>query len=84
MRIRSTLSVRPRIASCQNWDVVCFPYTAFFDFDEAEAAQVDWANCRVFDKLDGSMLMLSVSHPLLFDSLLRADTLIRVNGKLPL
>ncbi|KAJ4456020.1 putative 2'-5' RNA ligase [Paratrimastix pyriformis] len=44
-----------------NWDVVAYPYSAFFDYDEKEAeldGPIDWASYRVFDKLDGSMMIM--------------------------
>lgn len=39
-----------------NWNVVCFPFTKFFNYGQPEAAIVDWSTVSVQEKLDGSMI----------------------------
>ena len=42
----------------QNWRVIASPFHKFFNHGEALAASIDWADCHVQEKLDGSMMML--------------------------
>ena len=41
-----------------NWRVVSFPFTKFFNHGEGHAAPIDWASAAVYDKLDGSLMTL--------------------------
>jgi len=41
-----------------DWRVVSFPYTKFFNWGEPNAAPLDWATARAYDKLDGSLMTL--------------------------
>lgn len=43
-----------------NWSIVSFPFTKFFNYGEPNAAFIDWKSARVFEKIDGSCLVLSV------------------------
>ena len=39
-----------------NWNVVNFPFTKFFNMGESTAAEIDWSSANVFEKLDGSII----------------------------
>lgn len=39
-------------------EVVCWPFTKFFNQHEMYADEIDWENCRVQEKLDGSICKL--------------------------
>jgi hypothetical protein len=41
-----------------NWNIVAFPYTKFFNAGESLAATLDWNTVRVYEKLDGSLITL--------------------------
>ena len=41
-----------------NWNVVSFPYTKFFNYGEGHAAEIDWSAARVYEKVDGSLMVL--------------------------
>jgi len=41
-----------------NWKVVAFPYRKFFNYGEPHAAQIDWNSAQVFEKLDGTLIIL--------------------------
>jgi hypothetical protein len=41
-----------------NWRVVSYPYDKFFNYGEGHAAEIDWENARVYEKLDGSLMTL--------------------------
>lgn len=38
--------------------VVCFPFTKFFNVDEENAAEIDWNSAKVQEKIDGSLIKL--------------------------
>ena len=40
------------------WAVVSFPYAKFFNYAEPLAAPIDWATATVYDKADGSLMVL--------------------------
>lgn len=40
------------------WKVVSYPYDKFFNSGEGHAADIDWNNARVYEKLDGSLMTL--------------------------
>lgn len=42
----------------QNWDVVSFPYTKFFNHGEGHVAPIDWASATIYEKVDGSLITL--------------------------
>lgn len=42
----------------KNWQVIAWPFDKFFNYGEKEAAQIDWANCRIQEKLDGSLMIM--------------------------
>lgn len=41
-----------------DWRVVCYPYTRFFNYGEGHAAEIDWPSARVYEKVDGSLMSL--------------------------
>lgn len=41
-----------------NYEVVSFPYTKFFNHGEGHAAKIDWNTAYCFEKLDGSLMTL--------------------------
>lgn len=42
----------------QNWQIVSYPYNKFFNYGETQAANIDWDSSVVYDKLDGSLMIL--------------------------
>lgn len=44
--------------SVNDWEVVAFPFTKFFNHGEGHAAPIDWKTARVQEKLDGSLMTL--------------------------
>lgn len=38
-----------------DWNVVSFPFTKFFNYGEGHAAEIDWNSARVMEKVDGSL-----------------------------
>lgn len=40
----------------KDWKVVCFPFTKFFNVDEQYADRIDWDDCQVQEKIDGSLI----------------------------
>lgn len=43
-------------------EIQAFPFTRFFNVEQGEAATINWDTAKVYDKLDGSLLILSF-HP---------------------
>lgn len=41
-----------------DWRVVSRPYDKFFNYNEGHARQIDWQSARVYEKLDGSLMVL--------------------------
>jgi hypothetical protein len=41
-----------------NWAVVSYSYDKFFNYGEPLATLIDWDKARIFDKLDGSLMVL--------------------------
>ena len=41
-----------------DWEVVCRPYDRFFNYGDGHASDIDWTTARVYEKLDGSLMML--------------------------
>lgn len=41
-----------------DWRVVARPFDKFFNYGEALAATIDWANAKVLEKLDGTLCIL--------------------------
>lgn len=39
-----------------NFNIVCQPFTKFFNYGEPNAAEIDWSSARVQDKIDGSLI----------------------------
>ncbi len=42
----------------ENWQIVSYPYDKFFNYGETQAATINWDNAIVYDKLDGSLMIL--------------------------
>ncbi len=42
----------------RNWEVVSYAYNKFFNYGEFLAVKIDWQNATVYDKLDGSLMVL--------------------------
>jgi len=40
------------------WDVVCLPFTKFFNHGETQAAPINWDKAKVTEKLDGSLIKI--------------------------
>jgi RNA ligase len=41
-----------------DWAVVSYSYNKFFNYGEGHAAAIDWSSAKVYDKLDGSLMVL--------------------------
>lgn len=41
-----------------NWTIVSFPYMKFFNYGEGHAANIDWNTAKVYEKLDGSLIVM--------------------------
>ena len=41
-----------------NWQVVSYPYDKFFNYDSHLAPQLDWQTTSIYEKLDGSLVIL--------------------------
>jgi hypothetical protein len=41
-----------------DWAVVSYSYSKFFNYGEGHAATIDWQTAKVYDKLDGSLMVL--------------------------
>ena len=41
-----------------NWNVVAYPYSRFFNYGETLCAPIDWMTARVWEKLDGSLITM--------------------------
>ena len=41
-----------------NWQVIAHPYNKFKNFGEFGADAIDWGSARVFDKIDGTLIVL--------------------------
>ena len=39
-----------------DFNIVCQPFTKFFNYGEPNAATIDWSSARVQDKIDGSLI----------------------------
>jgi len=44
--------------SMQNWNVVSHPLNRFFNYGEVGSAEIDWKSAKIFEKVDGSMLVV--------------------------
>lgn len=44
--------------SANDWNVVCMPFTRFFNIEEGNAASVDWNTAKAYEKLDGTLCSL--------------------------
>jgi predicted RNase H-like HicB family nuclease len=44
--------------SSQDWRIVSYPYDKFFNYGESHAAKIDWNTAKVYEKLDGSLIVL--------------------------
>ena len=46
---------RGLILDAETFEVVCFPFTKFFNYGEPHAADIDWSSAYVEQKVDGSI-----------------------------
>lgn len=46
------------VDSADNWKVVARPFDKFFNIGESRAAEIDWETATVFEKLDGSLMIM--------------------------
>ncbi|MEG3940347.1 T4 RnlA family RNA ligase [Microcoleus sp. S36b_A3] len=44
--------------SSQDWEIVSYPYDKFFNYGEGHAAAIDWSSAKVYEKLDGSLIVM--------------------------
>lgn len=44
--------------STPEWNVVCHSFNKFFNHEEGHAAEIDWKDCAVYEKLDGSLIQM--------------------------
>jgi hypothetical protein len=44
--------------SSQDWRIVSYPYNKFFNYGEHHADPIDWSSAKVYEKLDGSLMVL--------------------------
>src|SRR4051812_7540092 len=42
----------------RDWAIVSYPYMKFYNHGEPYAAPLDWSTARVYEKLDGSLIVL--------------------------
>lgn len=40
----------------RDWKLVCFPFVKFFNVGEVYADKIEWDNCQVQEKIDGSLI----------------------------
>lgn len=41
-----------------DWNVVCYTFRKFFNYGEPNCAEIDWNNCSVLEKKDGSLAQI--------------------------
>jgi len=41
-----------------DWNIVSYPYDKFFNYGEKNAATIDWNNIKIYEKLDGCLMIL--------------------------
>ena len=41
-----------------DWEIISYPYKKFFNHGEKYAAKIDWKTAKVYEKLDGSLVVL--------------------------
>ncbi len=41
-----------------NWQIISYPYNKFFNYGEGHGAKIDWSSAKVYEKLDGSLMVL--------------------------
>lgn len=44
--------------STDDWKVIAFPFIRFFNNGEHRAANIDWANASIWEKIDGSLMFM--------------------------
>jgi hypothetical protein len=42
----------------KDWEIISYPYDKFFNYGEGKAATIDWSTAKVYEKLDGSLMVL--------------------------
>jgi RNA ligase len=48
--------------SARDWQIISYPYDKFFNYGEESAAAIDWNWAKVYEKLDGSLMVLYVQR----------------------
>ena len=51
-------SVNSELKCNETYIPVCIPFFKFFNFEEINAAQIDWTTAKVIEKVDGSIIKL--------------------------
>lgn len=46
------------VDEANNWEIVSYSYDKFFNYGEHLAANIDWESTTIYDKLDGSLMVL--------------------------
>ena len=41
-----------------NYNVVCYPYNRFYNYNEGVSESIDWSSSKIYEKLDGSLMTL--------------------------
>lgn len=44
--------------STDDWKVIAFPFTKFFNSSEHRAAKIDWTSASIWEKIDGSLMFM--------------------------
>ncbi len=44
--------------SSDDWKIISYPYDKFFNYGEPNAIPINWSAARVYEKLDGSLMVL--------------------------
>eukprot|EP01119_Soliformovum_irregulare_P019879 TRINITY_DN6383_c0_g1_i4.p1 TRINITY_DN6383_c0_g1~~TRINITY_DN6383_c0_g1_i4.p1 ORF type:complete len:501 (+),score=162.43 TRINITY_DN6383_c0_g1_i4:56-1558(+) len=53
-----TCECRGLVIDLKTDQVLCYPYKRFFNLEEKEAAKIDWKNCKISEKIDGTLAVL--------------------------
>lgn len=49
---------RGLVLDADTFEIICYPFTKFFNCGEPHAAEIDWKSCYVTEKLDGSLIKI--------------------------
>ena len=42
----------------KDWSLTSYPFDEFFNYGEPNAVQIDWSTAKIYEKLDGSLMVL--------------------------